>query len=533
MSVDSVHPDYANRKAEWDLMRTCERGEQAIKEAGATYLPMPNGFTAQADQGAGMYAAYKERARFLDLVNMTLGGMVGLIHRTEFKIEGLEEGKPLALLHERATPDGLTLTAFSQQITRELLLQGRYGVLVDAERQDESDPNPDAAPLLAGYAAETIINWSSDFDLYVLDETDWVRSTENGFTWQQRRRFRVLRLAGDVTENERGEQVEDAKNRGYRQEIWEEGKLLDETGRQRAPKKDETPPLTRDPEMDAVPVARGGDELGEIPFVVVGPHTIALDPALPPLIGVARAVKAAYQLDADYRHQLFSSGQETLFVSGADDKEVPTIVGAGVVHSFGSPQAKAEYVGPAGRTITLHKEAIAEAKADAVAAGAQLFDKTDPADESGRAKKMRYTAQTATLTSIALASAAALERALRYAALMVGQTPEEVIVTPNLEFVEMEMTPQEAQALVAVWQSGAIAYETFYENLQRGRIASQERTAQEEQELIDQEAPDEALPGGDLGGGSPPLGDEEGDGPESVTDEELAALFAPDVLEAA
>ncbi|MNL79230.1 hypothetical protein D3C87_2057850 [compost metagenome] len=49
------------------------------------------------------------------------------------------------------------------------------------------------------------------------------------------------------------------------------------------------------------------------------------------------------------------------------------------------------------------------------------------------------------------------------------------------------MTPEQAASLVSLWQNGAIAYETLYENLQRGEIASAERDFEAELKLIDEE----------------------------------------------
>jgi hypothetical protein len=69
------------------------------------------------------------------------------------------------------------------------------------------------------------------------------------------------------------------------------------------------------------------------------------------------------------------------------------------------------------------------------------------------------------------------------------------MVDPNLEFVDIRMTPQDALALVQVWQAGAISYETLYENLSRGEIAGEERDSAEEQDLIKQEAPPALPPG--------------------------------------
>jgi hypothetical protein len=506
---------------------------------------MPSGFTVSPSAGRDEYDAYVARADFPDILAPTVRGMVGLIHRTEFQIEGLDEGQPLAPLVEQATKDGLTLEAFSRRVTHELLLMGRYAILPDLPPKSEGGGE---VPWLAGYATETLLNWTSNRDLFVLDESDRRRSEHDEFSWESHRRFRVLRLSEEPDEEGRLPEREPeptpepgGESRKTIEERAEAGELI-----YTQQIYDEDTSLAVGEEV-VVPTIRGDETLTEIPLVVVGPRDLSVDPELPPLIGVARACLRAYQLDADYRLQMYMSGQETLFVSGVDAGQLPAMVGALV--SVALPKdGRAEYVGPSGRTIDLHRTAIQEAKHDAVVAGAQLFDQTDVPDESGKAKKLRYAAQTATLTTIAKASASALERALRYCALFVGQDPEEIIVKPNLEFVDSEMTPQEAVQLLTLWQSGGIAYETFYENLQRGRIASAERTAQEEQDLVDQESPDEALPGGDLGETGVEVGsgadrfvedgegleilDEDEDEEPEVSDEEIAALFAPEVLAA-
>jgi hypothetical protein len=49
------------------------------------------------------------------------------------------------------------------------------------------------------------------------------------------------------------------------------------------------------------------------------------------------------------------------------------------------------------------------------------------------------------------------------------------------------MTADDANKMMQLWMNKVISYETLYENMQRGRIASEERTAEEEQELIAEE----------------------------------------------
>ncbi len=435
MAVDSKHPEYLDRASEWAIMRHCARGAKAVKEEGETYLPMPSGFRAQDDGGVAMFTAYYTRAQFPEIVTPSISGMIGIVHRQEAQIK---MPKAMQGLWERATRDGLPLEALHRRITSELLTMGRYALLVDAASTGSD------LPWLAGYTAEALINWSPDRDLFVLDESGPVR---NEFEWSDERAYRVLRLA--------------------------DGRYTVETYKGLEKRVD-----------GAEPRARADKPLTEIPFVVLGSRDLTVSPDDPPLIGVARAALAAYRLDADYRHQLYSTGQETFVVINGD---APTAVGSGVVISLKGEQGvvpDAKYVSPTGKGIDAHRTAIQDERDNAAAAGARLFDSEKKAAESGNALRIRYAAQTATLTSIAMASAQGLEKALRYVAVMIGANPDEVIVKPNLSFMDTPMMAAEAKTLMEVWKGGGISYETYYENLQRGQIASVERDHEAEQVLI-------------------------------------------------
>jgi hypothetical protein len=290
---------------------------------------------------------------------------------------------------------------------------------------------------------------------------------------------------------------------------------------------------------DIAPTMVGGKPLEFVPIVVAGSRDLSLDPDEIPLAGVARAALAIYRLDADYRHQLFMSGQDTLIYIGLNKEDVPLYVGAGVAVAL-PPGGDAKYVGTGGAGLDAHQKAIADERDVAAAAGARVFDVSARGAESGEALRIRARASTATLVSVALNSAAALEQALRNCAIMVGEDPEKIVVVPNLDFVDAKMTPQEAQQMVEVWMSGAISYQTLYDNLQKGEIASQERTAEEEQELAAQEQAatmqEQAAAmglGPEAAAGAPAekeLTDEQIDAGEGVTPEEMTGFFDPSLM---
>lgn len=460
--VEIKHPDFEDRESEWKLMRDAARGETKIKAENHEYLPIPSGFAA-SDHKDKLYTAYQTRAQFPDIVSPTVVGLAGTIHRNEAQINLPERMSPL---WERATRDGLPLEALHARITAELLTTGRYCLLVGASSEGSD------VPYLAGYNTESLINWSTERDFFVLNESGLVR---NGFKWEEQKQYRVLELVDDK----------------YQVRLFKGDNLAEE--------------------QLAEPTARGAKPIEEIPFVVIGARDLSVTPETPPLIGVARSAVAIYQLSADYRWQLFMTGQETPTFINCD---APEVIGAGAAIELKSDSPEItpdfKYVGPAGKGIEAHKTAIADEREVAAAAGAKLFDTEASSQESGESRKIRYAAQTASLITIAISAAAGLEKALRYAAQMMGlgdAEVEKIVVKPNLSFINAKLTSSDLQALVKAWQDNAISYETLYENLQRGEVATPERDAEEERKLIDAEIEDEPEPiiAGALPGQVPPV----------------------------
>ena len=443
LSAFERHPDYTAEIAdEWRLMRDAYRGEVEIKRRGEIYLPMPSGYKHHPggiDVGIAMYNAYRKRARFPEIVSSAIRGMVGIAHGQEWQIE-----LPNALMYlwENSDGKGLPLEALSKRVTKELLITGRYALLADA-------PPEGGDIYLAGYTAEEVINWSEDDDFYVLREEIYERSGE---VWTQAIRKRVLEL-------------EDGR---YVQRVYIDGVL----------------------EAEYQPRARGGSALEMIPLTIGGAMDLDLKPDTPPLAGVSRAAIAIYQNDANIRNAGYYVTQPTLVFHNVE--EIPSVVGSGVALALqaadGTKDTRAEYiVAPSDAFIPLF-ELLDRDHASAVRSGAQLFDNSKGSgQESGQARRLRFSAETATLSSIAGASATILERTLKQAAIMAGANPDDVIVAPPQNLLEGRLEPQEIAALLAAWKDGGISYQTLYENLQRGRIASPERDHDEESGLLDDE----------------------------------------------
>ena len=437
MITDSRHPDYtAERKIEWETMRDCYAGETCIKSARDKYLPSPPGWKRDLVNGPTFYQNYLQRARFPEIPSSAIRGMVGVLHGQQWQID-----LPSALeyLREASTCDNLPLEAFSRRISLELLITGRYSVLAEVS-QDGGEP------YLCGYATESLVNWDDNF--YLLQENQPVRK---GFEWDTVTRSRLLT-------------IDDAGN--YMQEIYIKNELQERV----------------------VPTTRDGVGIKSIPIAVGGAIDMRVSPDVPPLIGVSRAAIASYQLYADYRHGLFMSNQDTLFLT--DVTKTDLLMGSGIVNFIQSSsvdrQAKVEFISPSGQSTEAHERAMDREALSAVRSGAQLFDNTPRGQESGAARRLRFAAETANLQSIANSSAAILEKSLKNIAIMLGANPDECAVLPPQNMLEGRLEATEVSALIAAWQSGGIAFDTLFENLQRGRIASPDRTADEEDALINQ-----------------------------------------------
>lgn len=433
-SVKNFHPSITpQRREEWKLIRDCMDGELAMKQRGEDYLPCPSGFKSQADGGAAAYKAYTNRAQFPELLAPSVGAMIGIIHGQEIQVEIPTQ---MEYLWENADGMGLPLEAFHRRITRELLTIGGYSVLADAETAGSD-------PWLAGYSRDALINWDTDW--FVLDETTMVRK---GFVWEKIEKYRLLTL----------EQL------AYQATVYEgdvsEGEKIDIRG-------------------------RGGKPLPRIPFAVASALDLSPKVEAPPLIGVANAAKAIYQLSADYRHQLYMSGQETLVAINGD---APDTVGAGVVHEMRGTEGQnpdLKYVSPTCAGIEAHKVAMADCREAAVMAGARLFEQTAAGDESGEAKRLRYASETATLTTIAQSSCLLLERSLRNAAMIMGLPEDDIVVNAPTDLMDRTMSPQDFAALFGVYVEGGMSWETLHENGVKGGIYSTERSAEEEAKLLE------------------------------------------------
>jgi hypothetical protein len=382
---------------------------------------------------------------------------MGMLHN---KSAVIELPAQLEYLRTNATELGEPLEILLQRINQEQLTTGRVGLLADMPKTP--DPlNPE--PFIALYVAEAIRNWDvtpvnderAELNLVILDESRF--EMDDNFNWKTLYKYRVLRMQKEFSES------------GDR--------LLSSTYLCGSFSSLGAVPGF-DPTMMFTPTLRGVEQ-PSLPFVFVNSKDITADPDEPPLNGLARLCAAIYRGEADYRQNLFMQGQDTLVIIGnravpldTDPvKEEPLRTGAGsrIELEIGGD---AKYVGVQSQGLIEQRYALENDRKRAESRSGQLIDAAKGAKESGTALRTRVGAQTATLNQIAKTGALALELILKKIAFWKGADPEEVKVTPNLEFADYQMSGQDLVNLMTAKRTGGapLSLESIHRLMVQGNL---------------------------------------------------------------
>ena len=481
MANDSKHPLYAELDPDWKVMVDAHQGERTIKEAGIQYLAPTSGMVADGmshnQPGLIAYNNYKLRARFPDVVDAAVDALVGILHT---KPPTIELPKSMEPLMETATNLGESLEVLLRRINEAQLITGRIGLLLDV--QDGSPVG--TLPYIATYEAKTIFNWDDgsfntdlsmkNLNLVVLDESGHQRNAE--LEWQHKDKYRILVL-GDPTDNEG--QGEGAL---YKTGVFDEQTSFDVT--------------------NLIEPSLGGSKLEFIPFTFINASDIVAAPDKPPLLGLADLALGIYRGEADYRQALFMQGQDTLVVTGITDTDMTFRTGAGatIILPMGGT---AEFIGVDSTGISEMRSALENDKSEASNRSGNMIDTSSRAKESGDALRIRVVARTATLNQLAKTGAFGLQQSLRQIATWIGANPDEVVVTPNLDFVNDELGGEELVKLATAKALGApLSNVSIHKQMEQKGLT--EMTLEEEIAAIEGEEPlivsaePEALPEDEL-----------------------------------
>lgn len=369
-SVTTTHPLYDKRAKQWEVVRDCYEGEDAIKAKREKYLPRAK------DTPIYQYNSYLTRARWVNYLGRTLNGLHGLLFRrspvltcpTEFRNSGIIDN-----IDRRGT----SLNQFVADATHDMLITTFGGFLVDMPKTDGEISLYDAeqngiSPYVRYYQAESIINWKYEtikgveqVSLVVLME-EVEDFTNDEFTHNLVKQYRVLDLKDGV----------------YRQRLYRK--------------------INNNYVFEEIPVIINGEKLDYIPFVFT-PCNI---PDRPMLMDLAYCNIGHYQKSADYENGVHLTTIPTGYVTGHEqdvtdgEKEIINLGGDNFL-MFPEADAKVGTLVYSGEGLTHSENALNMAMSEMAVLGSRLVSPDKNVSETADAAKIHRAGENALLATFA------------------------------------------------------------------------------------------------------------------------------------
>jgi hypothetical protein len=464
MPVNTPHMAYRQMLSRWTRARDCFEGSDAVKQRGPAYLPMLDSHKLQTKVGADKYEEYKLRALFFNATGRTIEGMAGALFQTAPIIRA---PGPIEEHLEDVTLDGTSAELFGLRLARELLLTGRYGILVDMpnEQTAKAAKGEEIRPYWIGYKAEDIYGWRTTrlagreyITRVVLYEIEEEEDPKDPFVIGEIVQFRVL----DLVEG------------GYTQKVFRKKANSDDFFQF----------------GETLTPSRRGVSLPFIPFTFVGPTSVSAVVQKPPLDDLVNVNLSHYRTMADLEHGRHFTALPTPWVAGSlAAKGEPLAIGSGVAWAL-EKEGRAGMLEFSGAGLESLVTAEQDKRKMMAVLGARLLEDVPSVQETMGAVSMRHAGEQASLRTIAQSSEHALSIVLRIHAWWVGteakpeELKEKAVYEVNKDFFTTRMSPDELRGLIMALQAEAISYETFYAQLTRGEIARPGVTAEEEQTAI-------------------------------------------------
>lgn len=440
-TVNKQHDDYKEYYNEVEMCEDCAEGQKEIHEKGILYLPK------LSEQEENDYKAYKKRSLFYNAFWRTVAGLKGLIFR---KPPTYEQTPQLDLLFSSISSDGKSLLEFAQEITEELLITGKVGILSEfpatsTEGLSVSDVEQlSLTPYLAYYDRESIINWRYEMrgnrkQLVMVVLTEDYEEYKNDFELEKETRYKVL----------------DTYTGNYRQRVF------------RINDKDQDELIS-----EIYPVFNG-KLLQEIPFTIVG------DDCSPPLVDLAYTNISHYQVTADYENGCHKIGLPVPWIAGYTKEDGEKLAVGDIAWIFPDPSARAEYLEFKGTGMGALESNLNRKEQQMAILGARMLFNEKKGIEAADTASIHRAGENSVLADIASNISKCIEKALSF----IIQEP--VSYQLNRDFLGKALSAQELTALVSAWQSGGISQETLFNNLKKGELYQDAETFEDEQARID------------------------------------------------
>lgn len=458
--VDFTLPALLEALPRWELVADCYDGEDKVKSRKYRYLPDPSPANEDDDVKKTRYDDYILRASYYNTVKRTAKGLMGMVFA---KYPLITLNPQLEYLETNVDGSGASIAQHARQTIKALLLKGRCGLLVNYPTTEGSKTLAETKalnlkPQIVFYEPESIINWrttaiNNEIKLSLVVIRESFIAEDDGFEVKSGERILVLRLEDGVATAE-----------AYHKEMggWiSQGKGI---------------------LQDA-----NGVSFDTIPFTFVGSddNSPTIDDS--PLYDIASISLSHFRNSADYEEGNFIAGQPSLFVTGIPDtiatnNETGEVVSWLDVNPIRLGSRNANLL-PANSTATLLQaqanatnfEAMTHKEQQMVALGAKLLE-TNGAVKTATEANADIVDSVSILSVIANNASDAYTKCFEWCCRYVGVEPDSKnnVITLNTDYTTNKMTAQDLQAIMALWQAGAMGFEELRNVLIANEIASVE-----------------------------------------------------------
>lgn len=455
--VATTHREYDEMLPLWTRCKDAAEGTHSVWAKGEEYLPKLTGET-NAD-----YEKRKHRTVFYNATWRTMVGFLGLLFR---KPAVTVVPDAVRYMMDDITLTGVSLQLFAAEVSEDLLIYGRVGIWVNYPEMKDGKTRADAIaanvrPSMVSYGATSITNWKTArvANAIVLSMVTLLEEHEapNGeFEVNVVPRWRVL----------------DLDNGAYRVRVFEQ---------KDGPNGEKVDVLMEGPFYPKM----NGALMGFIPFYFITPDDTSPEVDIPPFIDLVDMNLAHYQVTADYEHGCHWSGIPTVVITGHSVQHGETIpVGGAAALILAAPEAKAFLLEIGTGGFTALEKNLDRKEAQMVVLGARLLEVQKPGIEAAETALIHRSGEQSILASMAQTNSLGITGALRTFVQWTG-VQGDASFWLNREFFHTPMTSDMVNSLVKSWQSGAMSFETMFDNLKKGEIYPPDADVEEEKKRIE------------------------------------------------
>jgi hypothetical protein len=414
----SMHHEYKSKINQWIRIRDCLEGADAIKSKRYTYVPRLKGQTQSE------YDAYVNRGLFSSITSRVLDGLAGMMTR---KSPSLEYDEILAPYFEDSNASGLSFYELFEELCRELMAFARYFLFIDWP-QDGGDP------YIVSAKTEQVVNWkysNNTLDWVVIEEAFYQQvDPKDPFENELKYQYRLLKV--------------DAS--GYSVTVYnDKGEVI-------------SGPIY--PTVE-------GEVLDFIPGFFISQTGVNSGLAKAPLLDLADLNIAHFRNSCDLEKAIHFSALPSLVVTGASaDSEI--VIGSDRAIILPDEKANVFWADFKGEGLTFLENALKDKISQMALFSARISDQSTRGSEAANSVALRYSSESATLSTTLRACETALN--LIYGWIAKFKRVEEPEIELSRDFVSTKLTAAELKAVTDAYLAGTIDREAYLDILFRGEL---------------------------------------------------------------